>query len=380
MPPPAKPPRRHSRTLSAEGYRLLGVAWRDVEPDRQQADVADETDLIFGGFLAFLDPPKAGARDALTALGQLGISLKVVTGDNEEVTRHVCGELGVAVTGVLNGTELAHLTDEALLAKLDDTNMFCRVTPPQKSRIIAALRRKGHVVGYLGDGINDAPSLHAADIGFSVDTAVDVAKEAAAMILLRKDLGVLAEGVREGRRTFANILKYMMMGTSSNFGNMFSMAGGVLFLPFLPMLPIQILLNNLLYDLSETTIPLDRVSDSMVAQPRRWNLDMVRKFMLSVRADQFDIRLRHLRPAALGLPGGRSAVSYRLVRRIALDANPGDLHHPHRASPAGSTASRACGKFAFRLRFGCALPYSPFAPLVRLRAGARRNDGRARCS
>ena len=266
--------------LSEEGYRILAVAWREVEPDRQHADVADETELIFGGFLAFLDPPKEGASDALAALGRLGISLKVVTGDNEQVTRHVCGELGLAVTGVLTGGELSHLTDAALLAKLDDTNLFCRVTPPQKSRIIAAFRRKGHVVGYLGDGINDAPSLHAADVGFSVDTAVDVAKEAAAMILLRKDLGVLAEGVREGRRTFANILKYMMMGTSSNFGNMFSMAGGVLFLPFLPMLPIQILLNNLLYDLSETTIPLDRVSESMVAQPRQWNLDLVRKFML----------------------------------------------------------------------------------------------------
>ena len=268
------------KALSAEGYRILGVAWRDVEPDRQHAHVADETNLIFAGFLAFLDPPKAGVHDALRALDQLGVSLKVVTGDNELVTRHVCGELGIAITGVLTGAELAHLTDAALLARLDDTNVFCRVTPPQKSRIISALRRKGHVVGYLGDGINDAPSLHAADVGFSVDTAVDVAKEAAAMILLRKDLGVLAEGVREGRRTFANILKYMMMGTSSNFGNMFSMAGGVLFLPFLPMLPIQILLNNLLYDLSETTIPLDRVSEAMVAQPRQWNFDIVRKFML----------------------------------------------------------------------------------------------------
>ncbi len=266
--------------LSAEGYRLLGVAWRDVEPDRQHADVADESDLIFGGFLAFLDPPKAGAYDALTALAQLGIAVKVLTGDNEQVTRHVCSALGLPVTGVLTGADLEHLTDGALLGRLDETSLFCRVTPPQKSRIIRALRRKGHVVGYLGDGINDAPSLHAADVGFSVDTAVDVAKEAAAMILLRKDLGVLAEGVREGRRTFANILKYMMMGTSSNFGNMFSMAGGVLFLPFLPMLPIQILLNNLLYDLSETTIPLDRVSDAMVAKPRRWNLDIVREFML----------------------------------------------------------------------------------------------------
>ncbi len=265
--------------LGAEGYRVLGVAWREVEADRDHANVADETDLTFAGFLAFLDPPKAGAREALSALANLGIALKVVTGDNEQVTRHVCAELGLKVAGTLTGPEVASLTDEALSARLDDTTLFCRVTPPQKSRIIMALRRKGHVVGYLGDGINDAPSLHAADVGFSVDTAVDVAKEAAAMILLRKDLGVLAEGVREGRKTFVNILKYMMMGTSSNFGNMFSMAGGVLFLPFLPMLPTQILLNNLLYDLSETTIPLDRVSDAMVAKPRRWDLGIVRKFM-----------------------------------------------------------------------------------------------------
>ncbi len=265
--------------LGAEGYRVLGVAWRQVEADREHANVADEKDLTFAGFLAFLDPPKAGAREALTALANLGIALKVVTGDNEQVTRHVCGELGLKVTGTLTGPEVSGLTDEALAARLDDTTLFCRVTPPQKSRIITALRHKGHVVGYLGDGINDAPSLHAADVGFSVDTAVDVAKGAAAIILLRKDLGVLADGVREGRKTFVNILKYMMMGTSSNFGNMFSMAGGVLFLPFLPMLPAQILLNNLIYDFSETAIPLDHVSDAMAAKPRRWDLDLVRKFM-----------------------------------------------------------------------------------------------------
>ena len=245
--------------LGAEGFRVLGVAWRDVDRDRQTAHVADETELTFAGFLAFLDPPKAGAREALAELANFGIAVKVVTGDNEQVTRHVCGELGLKVTGTLTGPQVAALTDEALAARLADTTLFCRVTPPQKSRIITALRRTGHTVGYLGDGINDAPPLHAADVGFSVDTAVDVAKEAAAIILLRKDLGVLTEGVREGRRTFANILKYMMMGTSSNFGNMFSMAGGVLFLPFLPMLPTQILLNNLLYDLSETAIPLDKV-------------------------------------------------------------------------------------------------------------------------
>jgi Mg2+-importing ATPase len=235
--------------------------------------------LIFVGFLAFLDPPKAGAQEALSALAKLGVAVKIVTGDNEQVTRHVCRELSLDINDTLTGPVLDTLTDEALSAQLDSTTLFCRVTPAQKSRVIRALRRKGHVVGYLGDGINDAPSLHAADIGFSVDTAADVAKEAACMILLRKDLNVLAEGVREGRRTFANILKYIMMGTSSNFGNMFSMAGGVLFLPFLPMLPIQILLNNLLYDLSETAIPLDRVDDAMVARPRRWDLTVVRKFM-----------------------------------------------------------------------------------------------------
>jgi Mg2+-importing ATPase len=266
--------------LGAEGYRVLAVAWREVRADRQHADVSDETELTFAGFLAFLDPPKAGAREALNALAGLGVTVKVVTGDNERVTRHVCNELGLRIAGTLTGPELATLTDEALSARLDETTLFCRVTPPQKSRVISALRHKGHVVGYLGDGINDAPPLHAADVGFSVDSAVDVAKEAAAMILLRKDLGVLAEGVREGRRTFANILKYMMMGTSSNFGNMFSMAGGVLFLPFLPMVPTQILLNNLLYDLSEIALPLDNVSDATIARPRRWDLGIVRKFML----------------------------------------------------------------------------------------------------
>jgi Mg2+-importing ATPase len=265
--------------LGAAGYRVLAVAWREVEAKCQQASVSDETQLTFAGFLVFLDPPKAGAREALERLAKLGVAVKIVTGDHEQVTRHVAAALGIATTGTLTGLELASLTDDALAARLDATILFCRVTPPQKLRIIAALRRKGHVVGYLGDGINDAPSLHAADVGFSVDTAVDVAKEAASMILLRKDLGVLADGVREGRRTFANILKYMMMGTSSNFGNMFSMAGGVLFLPFLPMLPMQILLNNLLYDLSETTIPLDEVSDAMVARPRRWDMSVVRKFM-----------------------------------------------------------------------------------------------------
>lgn len=266
--------------LGSDGFRVLGVAWREVEATRDHAGTADERELIFAGFLAFLDPPKPDAKAALDSLHALGVGVKILTGDNEHVTRHVCAELGIPIGKTLVGPEIAALGDEALAARLDETTLFCRVTPQQKSRIIAALRRKGHVVGYIGDGINDAPSLHIADIGFSVDTATDVAKEAACMILLRKDLDVLAEGVREGRRTFANILKYIMMGTSSNFGNMFSMAGGVLFLPFLPMLPVQVLLNNLLYDLSEVAIPMDRVEDEMVARPRRWDLSVIRRFMM----------------------------------------------------------------------------------------------------
>jgi Mg2+-importing ATPase len=266
--------------LGSEGFRVLGVAWREVEPDRDHASIADETELTFAGFAAFLDPPKESARAALAALARLGVAVKIVTGDNENVTRHVCRELGMEVGGVISGGELETLSDEALIARLADTNLFCRVTPAQKARVIRALRRRGHVVGYLGDGINDAPSLHAADAGLSVEGAVDVAKEAASMILLRNDLNVLADGVREGRRTFANIMKYVMMGTSSNFGNMFSMAGGVLFLPFLPMLPVQVLLNNLLYDVSEIAIPLDNVDEQAIERPCHWNMQFVRDFML----------------------------------------------------------------------------------------------------
>jgi Mg2+-importing ATPase len=268
--------------LGHDGFRALGVAWREVEPTREHAGIVDETGLIFAGFAAFLDPPKQDARPALAALAALGVAVKIVTGDNERVTRRVCEELGLVTRGVITGPELDALPDEALGARLAETTLFCRVTPAQKARVIRALRRRGHVVGYLGDGINDAPSLHAADVGLSVEGAVDVAKEAASMILLKQDLEVLAEGVREGRRTFANIMKYVMMGTSSNFGNMLTMAAAVLFLPFLPMLPVQILLNNLLYDLSETAIPLDRVDEEWVAAPRHWDMRFVRDFMLTL--------------------------------------------------------------------------------------------------
>jgi len=268
--------------LGAGGLRSLAVAWRVAEPSCMDARIAAQPDMTFAGFLGFLDPPKQGAREALADLASLGVTVKILTGDGEDVTHHVCGELGLDIQATLTGAQIAAMSDEALAARLATTSIFSRVTPPQKLRILSALRRQGHVVGYLGDGINDAPALHEADIGFSVDTGVDVAKEAASMILLRKDLGVLAEGVREGRRTYANILKYVMMGTSSNFGNMFSMAIGSLILPFLPMLPLQILLNNLLYDFSEIAIPMDRVDPAMLTKPHRWNMGAIRKFMVTI--------------------------------------------------------------------------------------------------
>ena len=268
--------------LEDDGFRVLAIAWRPVPPAHDHAVVNDESELVLVGFAAFLDPPKASAAGALQALQQAGVAIKVVTGDSDRVTRHVCRTLGLPVQGVLTGAEIAQLSDEALRAQVETVNLFCRVNPAQKNRVIQALRARGHVVGYMGDGVNDAPSLHSADVGLSVDSAVDVAKAAADMILLRPDLRILQDAVLEGRRTFGNILKYILMGTSSNFGNMFSMAGAVLFLPFLPMLPTQILLNNILYDLSELPIPFDAVDAEDTAQPRVMEMDLIRRFMFTI--------------------------------------------------------------------------------------------------
>ena len=274
--------RERYHALESDGFRVLGIAWREVPLDHPHAVVGDETELVLAGFAAFLDPPKESAGAALAALKQSGIAIKIVTGDSELVTAHICAKLNIAVTGVLTGKDIAQMDETALRARVETANLFCRVNPGQKERVILALRARGHVVGYLGDGINDAPSLHSADVGLSVDSAVDVAKEAADIILLERDLHVLHDGVLEGRRTFANILKYIMMGTSSNFGNMFSMAGASLFLPFLPMLPTQILLNNILYDISEVPIPLDEVDAEQVRSPRVLDMNFIRNFMLAI--------------------------------------------------------------------------------------------------
>jgi Mg2+-importing ATPase len=268
--------------LCKEGFRVLGIASRQVRMDHPHAVVGDETELVFAGFATFLDPPKESAKAALAGLAADRVAVKIITGDNELVTQHIFAQLGLPVTGVLTGAEIEQMDDLALAARVEQVNLFCRVAPAQKNRVILALKRRGHVVGYLGDGINDAPSLHSADVGISVESAVDVAKAAADMILLEHDLIVLHAGVLEGRRTFGNIMKYIMMGTSSNFGNMFSMAAASLFLPFLPMLPTQILLNNLLYDVSELPIPLDRVDDDYLSRPRHWDMNFIRNFMLTI--------------------------------------------------------------------------------------------------
>ena len=266
--------------LGAEGFRALGIASRAVDASHETAAITDESDLVFSGFAVFLDPPKASAGATIQAMADAGISVKVLTGDNELVTRHVFAEIGVPVTGVLTGDALTQISEEALIGQLSRVNLFCRVNPQQKLRILLALKKLGHVVGFMGDGINDAPALHAADVGISVDGAADVARAAADLILLEHDLSVVREAVVHGRSTVQNVSKYVLMGSSSNFGNMFSMAGAALFLPFLPMLPIQILLNNLLYDVSEIAIPFDRVDPEATAGPVKWDVKLIERFML----------------------------------------------------------------------------------------------------
>ena len=266
--------------LSAQGLRTLGVAIREL-PEARTARREDERAMMFLGLLVLDDPVKAGVEHTVAALKGLGVSLKIITGDNALVAEQVARRVGVSDPRIITARELQAISDDALPARARDADVFAEVEPNQKERIIRALRASGHVVGYMGDGINDAPALHAADVGISVQQAVDVAKAAADIVLLEKDLAVLEEGVREGRRTFANTIKYVFMATSANFGNMFSMAGASLFLPFLPLLPKQILLTNLLTDIPELTISTDRVDAEWIARPHRWDVRFIRNFMLT---------------------------------------------------------------------------------------------------
>jgi Mg2+-importing ATPase len=267
--------------LSADGFRVLAVASKRMDK-RAAYSKADEADLILKGYIAFLDPPKETACKAIAALQQHGVAVKVLTGDNDLVTRKVCSEVGLPVGDILLGSAVENMTDSQLCQAVEKTQVFARLSPNHKQRVVEALRRNGHVVGFMGDGINDAPALRAADVGISVDTAVDIARESADMILLEKSLMVLEEGVLEGRKVFVNILKYIRMGASSNFGNMFSVLGASALFPFVPMLPIQILSNNLLYDFSQVPIPTDNVGAELIAKPHPWDIGEITRFILFI--------------------------------------------------------------------------------------------------
>jgi len=270
------------RSLSAEGYRVLAIGYREFDRAKQNFSVADEAGLTLLGYIAFFDPPKDTSARAIEGLTRSGVKVKILTGDNELVTRKVCHDVAMPISKIVTGPQLAAMSEEQFGKEVDEANVLARLSPDQKEKVIQTLRARGHVVGFMGDGINDVLAMKAADVGISVDTAVDVAKESADIILLEKSLLVLEDGIIEGRKVFGNILKYIKMGASSNFGNMFSVVGGAYFLPFLPMAPIQVLVNNLLYDVSQVGIPLDNVDEEYLAKPRQWNIKSIRNFMVFI--------------------------------------------------------------------------------------------------
>ena len=274
--------KREMEKLNSEGFRVVAVAFKEIAEPKRSYDVPDETGLTLLGYIAFLDPPKETVAAAIATLNRSGVAVKILTGDNEVITGTICHQVGLPVGQVLLGSEIDAMSDEAFRVAAGKASVFAKVSPTQKARVIDALHRLGHVVGFLGDGINDGPALKAADVGVSVDTAVDIAKESADIILLEKSLAVLGDGVLEGRKIFGNITKYIKMGASSNFGNMFSVLGASIFLPFLPMQPIQVLTNNLLYDFSQTTIPTDNVDPEYLTMPRRWDIGNLTKFVVLI--------------------------------------------------------------------------------------------------
>jgi Mg2+-importing ATPase len=274
--------KKEYESLSLQGFRVLAVAYKDILDKKKVYSRDDESNLILKGYVAFLDPPKPTVKETLGVLKGLGIELKVLTGDNELVTKKICSQVGIDYKEVYTGDMIDKLSDEELKEVVKTTTVFVRLSPLQKEQVVHAIHKNNHIVGYLGDGINDAPALKAADVGISVDNAVDIAKESADIILRKKSLLVLVDGVIEGRKTFGNIVKYIKMGSSSNLGNMISMTGASIFLPFLPMAPIQILLNNFLYDMSQTAIPTDAVDKEYTEKPRQWNIKAIRRFMVLI--------------------------------------------------------------------------------------------------
>lgn len=349
---------------SARGERLLAVASRRA-PAQTAWNRADETGLTLAGFVAFSDPPLEGLSATLAALAADGVHVKILTGDNETIAAHVCTRAGLDVGMVCTGAEVDRITDSALGPLADRTTVFARVSPAQKNRILLALKARGHVVGYLGDGVNDAPSLHAADVGISVASAVDVAREAADVVLLERSLDVLHTGITEGRKAFGNVMKYLLMGTSSNFGNMFSMAVASVALPFLPMLPMQILLNNFLYDVAQITIPTDHVDAVLTRKPRHWDMRLVRRFMVTVGpvSSIFDFLTFYVLIAVFHGSEAffhtgwfvESLVTQTLVLLVIRTAA-----NPLRSRPSGALAA----SIVLIVIIGVSLPYLPFAPLL----------------
>ncbi|KYF81700.1 magnesium-transporting ATPase [Sorangium cellulosum] len=350
--------------LGRQGYRVLAVAYRGV-PARPAYGRDDEVDLTLAGLLAFVDPPLPDAAEIVGALREEGVDVKILTGDSELVAAHVCQQVGLDPGEIVLGGAIDRLDDASLSHLAERTRVFARVSPAQKNRILRALKARGHVVGYVGDGINDAPSLHTADVGISVAGAVDVARDAAQIVLLDRRLDVLRSGILEGRKAFGNVMKYLLMGTSSNFGNMFSMAGASVLLPFLPMLPAQILLNNLLYDLAQITIPTDNVDASFVRKPRRWDIAMIRRFMMVIGpiSSAYDfvtfyalIRVFHA-PAPLFRTGWfvESLATQTLVIFVIRT-----MGSAFKSSPSRALTATTLGVVAMAL----ALPYSPFAALL----------------
>jgi Mg2+-importing ATPase len=356
-----------ARELNEDGFRVIAVAHKDMPPEQTVYSVKDESDLTLIGYIAFLDPPKDSAAAAIAALEGHGVKVKILTGDNEIVTRRVCKDVGLKVEGLLLGSAVELLTEDELALKVEHTTVFAKLSPAQKARVIAALHRNGHVVGFLGDGINDGPALKAADVGVSVDTGADIAKESADIILLEKSLMVLEEGVLEGRKVFGNITKYIKMGASSNFGNMFSVLGASAWLPFLPMAPIQILANNLLYDFSQTAIPTDNVDDEYLTAPRRWDIGHIAKFMICLGpiSSIFDYATFAIMYFGFGVKTEEHAALFQTAWFVESILTQTLIIHIIRTRRIPFIQSRASWPLILTTLIICAigvwLPYSPFA-------------------
>ena len=353
-----------SDELNSQGFRSLAVAYVEV-PARPDYSVADERNLILTGFLSFADPPLPDAAQVLASLKHDGVEVKVISGDNDRVSGHVCAQVGIEPGHIVTGDELDRTTDPALAHVAEETHVFARISPVQKNRILLALKHHGHAVGFMGDGINDAPSLHAADVGISVSSAVDVAREAADVILVEPGLRVLHDGIIEGRKAFGNVMKYLLMGTSSNFGNVLSMAVASLFLPFLPMLPTQILLNNLLYDVGQLTIPTDNVDETYLEKPQRWNVNLIRNFMVFIGpiSSIFDfltfyvlLHFFHAREAQFHTGWFVESLATQVLVLFVIRTS----KNPFRSRPSNPLLATCLGVVAI----GIYLPFSPLAGVL----------------